>query len=333
MLPTLVQNLSDLLHHALEHGTEAALVLHDGRSPLARLLVEGYRSALPGAGFLDVDAHPAGHVLSQVEALRAGSLVVLVQSTRFDLQRHRFRLTLFQRGLKVVEHPHLGRMQEDELGTYVDALAYDPEEIRPLGLALKARLDAAERVSLVSAAGVLSYAGPLEAAKLNLGDYRGARHVGGQFPIGEVITEPVDLAGCSGRVSIHAYGEADFTLCSLPDPFPLVVEGGQVAAAPGAPPGFQAVLDAIRAAEGVVWVRELGFGLNRAFSRTRTVTDVGTYERVCGVHLSLGAKHPIFPKAGIDPRQTRFHVDVFCDLERVEVDSEPVWAAGAYRVP
>lgn len=333
MLPTLVQNLRDLLGHALQRGTEPALVLFDRRSALARLLTEGYRQALPEAGFLDVDAHPAADLMARVEALAAGALVVLVQSTRFDLQRHRFRLFLFQRGLKVAEHPHLGRMAEAELGTYVDALAYDPGYVRPLGRALKARIDAAERIRLASAAGELVYDGPFEDAKLNLGDYAGARQVGGQFPIGEVFTEPVAVSGCNGRVSIYAYGEADFSLCCPPEPFALVIEGGQVIAAPGAPPGFLAVLEAVRAAEGVVWVRELGFGLNRAFSRQRTVTDIGTFERVCGVHLSLGGKHSVYPKAGFDRRNTRFHVDVFCDLERVLIGPEVVWSEGRYRLP
>lgn len=333
MLPTLVHNLRDLLSQALQHGGETALVLYDGHSALARLLTEGYRLALPGADFLDVDAHPAADLMARIEALAAGALVVLVESTRFELQQHRFRLFLFQRGLKVAEHPHLGRMTDAELGTYVDSLAYDPGYVRPLGRALKARIDAAERILLVSAAGELAYRGPFEDAKLNLGDYSGARQVGGQFPIGEVFTEPVALAGCSGRVSIYAYGAADFSLCCLAESFPLMVEGGQVTGAPGAPPGFLEVLDAIRAVEGVVWVRELGFGLNRAFSRTRTVTDIGTYERICGVHLSLGGKHSVYPKAGFSRRTSKFHVDVFCDLERVEIGPEAVWSEGRFRLP
>ena len=330
---TLAGNLRDLLTHALQRGSEPALVLHDRRSPLARVLTEGLHLALPEAAFLDVDALPVEAVLARVLALPPGSLVALVQSTRFELKQHRFRLFLFQRRLKVMEFPHLGRMVEAEIGTYVDALAHDPDHLQPLGRALKACLDRADRIRLVSAAGDLDYGGPFEDAKLNLGDYPAAGPVGGQFPIGEVFTEPVVLERCHGTVAIHAYGEADFSLRRLDDPFTLRVEDGRVTAAPGAPTGFLDVLRSIHAAEGAVWVRELGFGLNRAFSRERTVTDVGTYERVNGVHLSLGAKHSVYPKPGFDRRRTKFHVDVFCALQRVEIGARTVFADGRYLLP
>lgn len=333
MLPILAQNLRDLLRHALQRGQEDALVLHDGRSELSRLLTAGYRQALPEAAFLDVDAHPADAILEKVTSLAPGDLVVLVESTRFELKEHRFRLYLFQRGLKVVEHPHLGRMTGEELGIYVESMAYDPEYVRPLGRALKAHIDGAARIRLLSAAGELAYGGPFEDAKLNIGDYSAAKQVGGQFPIGEVFTEPVQLERCDGRVPIYAYGESDFSVRSLETPFPLVIEAGRVAAAPGAPKGFLEVLENIRAAEGEVWVRELGFGLNRAFSKARTVTDIGTYERVCGVHLSLGAKHAVYPKQGFNRKETKFHVDVFCDLERVEVGDQVVFEKGRYLLP
>lgn len=333
MLPTLVRNLRDLLVHALQRHSEAVLVLHDGRSALSRLLTEGFRQALPDGAFMDVDAFPPEELMARVEALAPGDLVVLVETSRFDLKEHRFRLFLFQRGLKVMEFPHLGRMAGEEIAIYVDSLAYDPDLVRPLGRALKVYIDDAERIRLVSGMGELVYVGPFEDAKLNVGDYSAAKQVGGQFPIGEVFTEPVQLEGCNGTVPIYAYGESDFSVRRLETPFTLVIEAGRVAAAPGAPQGFLDILEAIRAAENVVWVRELGFGLNRAFTRDRTVTDVGSYERVCGVHLSLGAKHAVYPKPGFHRKETKFHVDVFCDLERVEVGSRVVFEAGSYLLP
>lgn len=326
-------HLRDLLAHALEHREAACLVLHDTRSGLARLLTEGYRAALPGATFLDVDALPREAVLARVEALTPGDLVVLVESTRFTLKEHRFRVYLFNRGLKVAEHPHLARIPEVEFDTYVAALAYDPATLRPLGRALKARLDAAREVRLESALGQLIYPGPFEDAKLNIGDYAATRHVGGQFPIGEVFTEPVALEGVSGRVAVYGYGEADFSFRSVPEAFAVEVSAGRVVGAPGAPAGFQDVLEAIRREEGTVWVRELGFGLNRAFSKARPISDVGTFERACGVHLSLGARHAVYPKAGFDKKTAKYHVDIFCDLDAVRVDGEVVFADGDYCLP
>lgn len=333
MLESLVRNLRNLLVHALQRDGEPVLVLHDGRSPLSRLLADGFREALSGGAFVDVDAHPATEVLARVESLSPGGLVVLIESTRFELKAHRFRLFLFQRGLKVMEFPHLGRMAAEEIGTYVESLAYDPDHLRPLGRALKACIDGAARIRLVAGPDELTYKGPFEDAKLNVGDYTTAKQVGGQFPIGEVFTEAVDLEHCDGTVPIYAYGASDFSVRRLETLFPLVVAAGRVEAAPGAPQEFVDILEAIRAAEGVVWVRELGFGLNRAFSKELTVTDVGSYERVCGVHLSLGAKHAVYPKPGFNRRETKFHVDVFCDLERVEIGGRVVFERDHYLLP
>ena len=88
----------------------------------------------------------------------------------------------------------------------------------------------------------------------------------------------------------------------------------------------------IRADEGEVWLRELGFGMNRAFSRTCMVDDIGTYERMCGIHLSLGAKHGVYNKALIRRATARYHVDVFAVTDAVYLDDEIVYRDGAWQV-
>jgi hypothetical protein len=99
-----------------------------------------------------------------------------------------------------------------------------------------------------------------------------------------------------------------------------------------ATPEFREVLDIIRRDEGEVWVRELGFGLNRAFTRERRVSDIGTYERMCGIHLSLGAKHGVYPKPGFKRKDARYHIDVFAVTDAVYLGDERVYADGAWIV-
>jgi len=53
---------------------------------------------------------------------------------------------------------------------------------------------------------------------------------------------------------------------------------------------------------------------------------------MCGVHLSLGAKHATFEKASIEKRLARHHVDVFVLTTSVTVDEEIVFQDGAWRV-
>ena len=115
MTEALHGNLRDRLRDAIgHHEGMPALILSDSRSILSRLLTEGYRAVRPGAAFLDVDATEPPAVFAAIDALPRGALVVLLESTRFELAEFRFRLELFKRGLAVVEHPHLGRVGDDD---------------------------------------------------------------------------------------------------------------------------------------------------------------------------------------------------------------------------
>src|SRR4029079_5060110 len=112
----------------------------------------------------------------------------------------------------------------------------------------------------------------------------------------------------------------------------LVIERGRVVGALDSSADFERVLAAIVADEGEVWVRELGFGMNRAFSREQRVADVGAFERVCGVHLSLGARHGVYKKPHLNHREVRYHVDSFVVTDRVLLDEKIVYADGAWQV-
>jgi aminopeptidase len=327
------QHLRDVLRWTVEHAPDApALVVHDDGCALARGLAEAYRRCLPQAEHLRFDAQATGPVRAACERRSAGDLVVLVQSTSFRLDAFRIRLELFARSIKVIEHPHLARMAGAQARTYVEALAYDRAYYRGVGRALAQRLDRAQRTVVHSAAGELVYPAGLEPAKLNVGDYRGLAHVGGQFPIGEVFTESRDLTAVHGRASVAFFGDTSFRVNRPAQPITLLVEGGRVREALDTTAEFEAVLAAIRADEGEVWLRELGFGLNRALTPQRVVDDIGTFERMCGVHLSLGAKHATYAKAEIQKRHARHHVDVFLALRDVTLDGESIHRDGAWTV-
>lgn len=326
-------HLAAILDTVFEHGpAHAALVVYDRATGLACALTEAYRRNLPAARLIDFDTVDAAEVLAAFAALAPGDLVVLVQSTNFRLDGFRLRVELFKRGLKVIEHLHLDRMPGIQGRYYIAGLAYDPAYYRVVGPALKARIDAASSARLDSGGAMLTFASPLEPAKLNIGDYRAMHNVGGQFPIGEVFTEAQDLEAVNGRVRIHVFGDTAFMVNCPPVPITLVVERGRVVAVEDSTAVFDDVLARIRADEGEVWLRELGFGMNRAFSRARRVDDIGTYERMCGIHLSLGAKHGVYPKPGFKRKDARYHVDVFAVTDAVYLDDERVYRDGAWQV-
>ncbi len=326
-------HLGDVLTHCFEHNQgHTAVVVYDSGSPLAITLTAAYRLALPDARFIDFDASTPEAVLAILAPLVKADLVVLVQSTSFRMDAFRIRVELFKRELKVIEHPHLARMKGEEARYYIDALAYDPAYYRGLGNALKTLIDAAGGGVVDSGGERLVFASPFESAKLNVGDYREMTNIGGQFPIGEVFTEAKDLLAVNGRVRIFVFGDTAFEVNRPAKPITLVVTNGQVTNVIDSTEEFDRVIASIKEVEGVVWLRELGFGMNRAFNKDRTVSDIGTFERMCGIHLSLGAKHGIYGKPGFKRGDGKFHVDVFAVTESVMLDTREVYRDGAWVV-
>ena len=340
---TAAAHLRDVLALVVEHGPgRRALVVYDRRSDLACALTEGYRRNLHGGSgegngdgdgdFIDFDSTTPEQVLAAFKSLQPSDLVVLIQSTNFRLEAFRIRVELFKLGLKVIEHVHLSRMPGAQGEHYIESLAYDSGYYRGVGRALKDRIDKATCGRVESGGATLVFASPFEPAKLNIGDYSGMNNIGGQFPIGEVFTEAQDLEAVNGRVRVHVFGDTAY-LVNRPDaPITLVIAKGRVVGTEGATPEFARLLEIIAADEGEVWVRELGFGMNRAFTRERRVNDIGTYERMCGIHLSLGAKHGVYPKPGFKRKDARYHVDIFAVTEAVYLDDELVYADGGWIV-
>jgi aminopeptidase len=333
VVQTAANHLRDVLQFAMEHAPpHVAVVVSDARCGLARGLCSAYQSALPDATFIDFDDTAPEQVLAAFEELNAGDLVVLIQSTSFRLDAFRIRLELFRRSLKVIEHPHLIRMTGNEPEVYVDALAYDPDYYRGVGHALKDRINRAQVAVIDSGGELLIYPAAFEPAKVNIGDYAGMKNIGGQYPIGEVFTESADLEAVHGRVRISFFGDTKFTVNRPDKPITLVIEKGHVTDTLDSTPEFDLVLANIRSDDGEVWLRELGFGMNRAFTQERTVTDIGTFERMCGVHMSLGSKHASYNKPGIRKKSARHHVDVFVITESVTLDDDVIYRDGAWIV-
>ena len=322
-------HVRDIITLAIGHS-QSAIVVSDTQCELARALTSAYRRCLPEATFIDFDSVEPATVRAEFERLAPGDLVVLIQSTSFRLDAFRIRVELFKLGLKVIEHPHLSRMPGSEGLIYIESLAYDPAYYRGVGRALKARIDVAKTGTIDSFGEQLVFSAGFEPAKLNVGDYSQMQNVGGQFPIGEIFTESKDLEALNGRVRVSIFGDTRFSVNKPERPITLIVDQGRVTGTIDSTPEFDLVLAQIREDEGEVWVRELGLGLNRAFTQDRLVSDIGTYERMCGVHLSLGAKHGSYTKPQISKSAARYHVDVFALTDTVTMDNEVIYRDGAW---
>ena len=321
------QNLTDTLRDAFLHDDSAtALVIYDLNSLLSTLLTAAYRVSLPKGIFINFDDANKEDILAQIETLKSGDFVALVQSTSFRLSAFRIRIELFKKKIKVIEHPHLGRMPKDEeVKHYVNSLAYDKHYYHHNGHALKNMLKTASNAVIYAGDEELKYVDGFEAPKINIGDYREMNNTGGQFPLGEVFTEAKDLSSLNGKTKIMAFGDINYNVNIPPHVITVTIENGQLVKTENTTEQFEEMLNLIREEEGVVWVRELGLGLNRAFSKEKFVSDMGTFERMCGIHLSLGAKHGIYAKEGMKRNSGKFHIDVMLDTKSFSIDDVVVF--------
>lgn len=327
-----IKNVGDIVSLALEHDpAQPALVVFDEQYGLTKILTEAYRTALPNAQFINFDTSDKEAIVATFDALPPGSLVVLIQSTNFLLNAFRIRIHLFEQKLKVIEHVHLSRNTEDVWDVYINALAYDPAWYRAVGPRLKAKLETGNELRIEAGSASLTITGGLESPKPNLGDYTGMENIGGTFPIGEVFTESKDFSQMNGSFMIYAFAGGDF-MVNMHEPFRVDVEKGLVVGwAENAPQGFIDIIAMIRGYERPL-IREIGFGLNRAITRERYLQDITAFERILGIHLSLGEKHSVFKKPDITTHKTKFHVDLFPVVDRAVLDGETIFENGTYLV-
>ncbi len=329
-------NITDILNHSIDFDPKInrALVVFDTQNQLTKILTEAYRLTLPEAKFIDFDATDKQEIIREFHSLSPQDLVVMIQTTSFRLDEFRIRIHLFNQKLKVIEHLHLYRNLEPTWPIYIDSLAYDPTWYRQIGPILQSKLANCQTLTIKTSdqAGQMAeikVLDGLEIPKLNIGDYSGMENIGGTFPIGEVFTEAKTLESLSGEFWVYAFADINFEIMT-PPPFKVKVENGMVTTwSQNAPIEFGVIMAAIRAQERSI-VREIGFGLNRAMSKTQPLGDITAFERIVGVHLSLGEKHSVYKKPGIVMHKARFHVDLFLQTEEVLVDGEVIFRSGEY---
>ena len=314
--------LSQVFFH---DDTHKAVIVYDTDCTLSQILSQAYHANLPDATFINFHSKTPEEIRALFDTLDALDMVILIQSTNFRLDAFRIRVELFKRKIKVLEHPHLSRMKDDEVSHYIDALEYDTKSIKETGLKLKEKMDVAKAGVIYSGGEALHFPVGFEPAKLNIGDYSTMPNVGGQFPIGEVFTESKELTALHGRATVFAFADTSYRVNKPEKPITIIIENGILIEAQNSTPAFDEMLALIREGEGEVWVRELGFGLNRGLNKIKIISDIGSFERMCGVHLSLGRKHGMYAKPGFKRGDGKFHIDIFLDTSSVTLDDEVVF--------
>lgn len=163
--------------------------------------------------------------------------------------------------------------------------------------------------------------------------------IGGTFPIGEVISESFDLCKLNGVCEVFGFPDPHKNIAfAKPTPFEMTIEDGKVVVlSDNAPRDFVDLWSLVKQTEkGCCYVRELGIGLNPYVGVKHALTDVTSFERQWGIHLSLGLRHPLFVKQRnklnadgtvadcvevkgpvIKRKSGKYHIDVFLDAAKL----------------
>lgn len=349
MNPELVKqaaiNIEDMLKYSLKlEPTNKVLVIYDTNYELTNILTEGYRIALDkfesDTIFYDFDVivkDGKDKIIALFDELKPGDLVVQIQSGSFRLDDFRIRIYLFSKKLKVIEHLHLTRDDHEVFDVYIDSLKYDESErlwYKNMKNKLVDGLPSASSLEFKAFDATLRV-GAVEVPKINVGDYTDMDNVGGTFPIGEVFTEARNLETMNGSIYIYGFANREFNL-SYYEPFRIDIKNGLIVGyGENTPQEFVEILQLVKNSERPL-IREIGFGLNRAMTRERPLGDITAYERILGIHMSLGEKHTVYKKEGIIVHKTRFHVDLFLCIDEVNMISgekvENIMDKNGYRV-
>jgi aminopeptidase len=330
LIETAIKNIKNIIEFSIKHTSDQkALVIYDTQNGLTKILLEAYRNVLPNASFLDFNTLEKSDVLDEFNLLKSGDLVVLLQSSNFRLDNFRIRLHLFNLKLKVIEHMHLYRNDESVWDVYVNSLEYDQGWYNQMGHKLHNVLSKTQLFKIVSGDKLLEVGDGLEVPKLNIGDYSGMDNIGGTYPIGEVFTEAKDFDKMNGSVMVYAFANQDFTI-SFHDAFEVKIRNGLVVGyGKNTPEQFKEVIRTVESFERPL-IREIGFGLNRAITKNRYLGDITAFERILGMHISLGEKHSVYKKPDIRTNKSKFHIDLFLEISKVSCDEEVIFENGSY---
>jgi aminopeptidase len=328
------QNIQDILTNCLKFDPKnenQALVIFDTNNGLTNIITQAYRNNLPQAKFVDFATLNKESALAEFELMNPNDLVVLIQTANFRLDDFRIRLHLFEKKLKVIEHMHLYRNGKEVWNVYVNSLEYDANWYPVIGPKLASTLAQTQTLQIKSRDATLEVKNGLEIPKLNIGDYTGMNNIGGTFPIGEVFTESKNFEDMNGSVWIYAFADKEFNI-SMHEPFRIDIENGIVVGyGDNTPQMFIEVLNTVRESEKSL-IREIGFGLNRAITKDKYLGDITAFERILGLHMSMGEKHSVYKKEGIISKKSRFHVDLFLAADQVLCDNQVVFENGEYNL-
>ena len=119
------KNVQHILQNCVSFRKEKIIILYDSHCELSNIIKDSYQNAtnVEAINFFEKSKED---VIGMLQECNQGDLVVLIQSQMFRLDDYRIRLRLFERGIKNIEHVHLGNIPKEQYIYYVNSLSFDP---------------------------------------------------------------------------------------------------------------------------------------------------------------------------------------------------------------
>ena len=261
--------------------------------------------------------------------LKPKDIVILIQSSSFRVSKYRWRNELCDKGLKVLEFNQTSKILENEYLTFIDSLECDYIHQKKIADFLISKIDKSQKIKFVSKNNLIcEYEGKMDECLRNIGELWNQTNWSSKFPIGEIISEGLDLSILNGEIEVYAYPKLENQTTKFCEPFNIKIENG-FAVSHNGEKEFDKIWKLLKTEneEQKIFVRELGFGLNR-FIKNR-IGDCISYERQEGLHFSLGMKHGMYQKKlwkkyGKKFHQ-KFHIDVYVNILKIFIDDVEVY--------
>lgn len=326
------------INYKIEKINKVAIV-YDNQTELSKFLKAGFEKACEKIGcvfesfdFYTYDCNEISDLV--LNKFEKDDVVVLIQSSSFRVTKYRWRNELCNRGLKVVEFGHLQKVKKEEYQVFANSLTLDYVHYKNVSTYLISLLEKSENIKIVSSNGsILEYTGKMDKCLRNIGAIWEQPNYATRFPVGEVITEALDLHTLNGEMLVYAYPSMSTQETIFCKPFLCKIKNGFLISHNG-DEDFDKIYEMIKTENenGDVYVREFGLGLNRNIKNGEKLNEPLAYERQEGIHFSLGMKHGMYQKKlwkdfGKKFYQ-RYHIDVFVDVFEVLIDGVKVYEKG-----
>ncbi|MCK4927586.1 MAG: aminopeptidase [Candidatus Aenigmarchaeota archaeon] len=304
-------HLSKIISDCLEVKEDEKLVIigdygYENRR-ISKIISAGYCIAAEGLGIKDVDVvlqEPKGrgeeaeeHVISSLESLEPGSVIILAISNRLGKISHigkSFRAFVKDNNHRFASMPSLGNVPNENIETVLNTFDIDYDQVRGNCSRIRNIIDEGKELHITNDKGTDLHINIRGKKALSVDGRYNTEGKGGNVPIGEVYT-PCRGKFVEGRVVIDLSSRIREGTQIIKEPITLDIKKGAITSITGGAEAknLEKTLEWAHENSEFPWgvrrIGELGIGLN---PKAKIIGSMNIDEKVMGTaHVAIGSNH------------------------------------------